>query len=796
MGVFSSSRGGIARRWWVGIGGLAACALLPYAAALHAQASLPLLRPSAVAYDSAGDLFIADADRNQVFEISLAGARTVVAGNGVQGFAGDGGAASASELNAPQGLAVGSDGTIYIADTGNQRIRSVENGTISTIAGGSAGFSGDGGPAAAAELDDPAALALDSSGALLLCDRGNQRIRRVSHGVITTLAGNGVAGFAGDGGSATAAELNQPSGLAVGADGRIYIADTANQRIRAIAPNGTITTFAGTGVAGFSGDGGVATSAQLNRPEGLAIDATGALLIGDQNNQRLRTVSASGIIATIAGTGVQGTAADGTVATSAALNLPGGVAVSVFGWPLVAEPGNHALRVLLDDGKVYRPGATALQGTAVSQTFPAVVYGSATDSMAVASNAGTPRGSVQVFDGAEQVGQGTLTQGFVVIPLPQLSAGSHTLSGVYNGDGVHPTATTNSSVTILPAPVTASASGITVSYGAPLPNLSGTLSGVLAQDAGKVTAVFSAAVPNLPAVGSYPITATLTGPASENYQLSLASSSGSLTVVPAASTTTLSPPANAYSGLPLQLSATVASTTQGVPTGSVQFFDGGTLVASAKLANGSATAIDLAPASGSHLFTASYSGDSDFLASNSAKMTATVAPMPDFDVSASGVSKQTIVAGSTATYTLNVASQGAPFTGVVTMSASGLPSGATASFSPPAVVPGSSTAAVTLTISTPLSESSSRIPPRSGYWPVLGLLGLPLLSVKRRRSLGALLTCLIAAATLLGLAACGARMAPESALPVQSYAITVTATSTNLAGGVVVHSATLTMGVE
>ena len=194
-----------------------------------------------VAYDTAGDLFIADAARNQVFEISVGGAISVIAGNGTQGFAGDGGPAISAELNSPMSVAVTADGMLYIADTGNQRIRVVQGGIITTFGGsGARGFSGDGGLAIAAALNRPVALAIDLTGALLVCDQGNERVRRISAGQIVTIAGNGVQGFAGDGGAAVAAELNEPSGIAAAADGRIFIADTDNQRIRVVSSGGTI----------------------------------------------------------------------------------------------------------------------------------------------------------------------------------------------------------------------------------------------------------------------------------------------------------------------------------------------------------------------------------------------------------------------------------------------------------------------------------------------------------------------------------------------------------------------------
>jgi sugar lactone lactonase YvrE len=321
-----------------------------------AQSAEQLRRPVGVAYDATGDLFVADANRNQVVEISVGGAVTVVAGDGTQGFAGDGGPAMTAELNEPAAVAVGADGTLYIADTGNQRIRAVQGGTITTFAGsGARGFSGDGGAATAAALNRPVALAVDASGALLVCDQGNERVRRVNDGIITTIAGNGTQGFAGDGSAATAAELNEPSGVAVSADGRVFIADTGNQQVRVVATSGVISTFAGKGVAGFGGDGGPATAARLNRPVGLAADAASGLYVADENNHRLRRVGGDGTIATVAGSGVQGNAVDGTVALSALQNQPVSVAVSTFGWPAIADASDGSVKLVFSDGKIYAP---------------------------------------------------------------------------------------------------------------------------------------------------------------------------------------------------------------------------------------------------------------------------------------------------------------------------------------------------------------------------------------------------------------------------------------------------------
>jgi len=200
---------------------------------------LPLVLPSAIAFDSQGNLYVADAGAHVVREVSSAGAVSIVAGTGVQGFAGDGGLATAAQLDSPMGLAVDASGNLYISDTHNQRIRKItaSTGIVTTIAGiGTAGFSGDGGLAKAASFSRPTALALDSAGNLYVADTGNHRIRKVDavSGNIATVVGNGVQGFAGDNQSASSALLDSPYGIAVDTGGNFYIADTHNQRVRAV----------------------------------------------------------------------------------------------------------------------------------------------------------------------------------------------------------------------------------------------------------------------------------------------------------------------------------------------------------------------------------------------------------------------------------------------------------------------------------------------------------------------------------------------------------------------------------
>ena len=305
-------------------------------------ASAQVLYPYGVAVDSAGNLYIADSGHNRVRKVSN-GVITTVAGNGVCCFSGDNGPAASAQLYAPGGVAMDSAGSLYIADTVNNRIRKVSNGLITTVAGnGTQGFSGDNGPGTSAQLNRPGGVAVDSAGNLYIADTWNNRIRKVSGGVITTVAGNGTQGFSGDNGPATIAQLANPAGVAVDSAGNLYITDTWTYRVRKVS-NGVITTAAGNGTPGSSGDNGPATNAQLGDPEGIAVDSAGNLYVADGVSCRIRKVS-NGVITTVAGNGTQGFSGDNGPATGARLWGPAGVAVDSAGNLYIADTGNNSIR--------------------------------------------------------------------------------------------------------------------------------------------------------------------------------------------------------------------------------------------------------------------------------------------------------------------------------------------------------------------------------------------------------------------------------------------------------------------
>jgi trimeric autotransporter adhesin len=321
-------------------------------------------QPGALAVDLSGNVYVADQNNNQVRMIGVDGNITNVAGIGVPGFFGDGGLATNAALYGPTGLAIAPDGSLIISDTVNYRIRRVApTGIITTIAGsGFGGFSGDGGLATAAGLYFPSGIAADGAGNIYVADSDNQRVRKIApNGIITTVAGTGVAGFSGDGGPAVNAQLNGPLAVAVSPAGDIYISDD-NSRIRQVDSGGTISTFAGDGIDGFSGDGGLALGAQVSLPSAMAFDSSGSLYFVDAFNSRVRVISPNGIINTIIGNGTVGYSGDGGSALAAQIVQPASVALGPDGSLYIPSPSNQAVRKVSTSGFVSTLAGTGISG--------------------------------------------------------------------------------------------------------------------------------------------------------------------------------------------------------------------------------------------------------------------------------------------------------------------------------------------------------------------------------------------------------------------------------------------------
>lgn len=331
--------------------------------------------PFDVCTDAAGNLYISDYNSNRIRKVNVAGVISTFAGNGTASYSGDGGPATAAEINMPTGITIDDTGNLYIADWANNRIRKVNTaGVIRTVAGtGTAGFSGDGGPATAAKTNVAGGVAFDGSGNMYICDDGNYRIRMVNTlGVISTIAGTGVVGYSGDGGPATAAELSYPVRVCADAAGNIYISDNGSYTIRMVNTSGVISTLAGTGTMGYTGDGGPATAAELGIAEGVSVDALGDVYVADMNNSVIRMINTGGIISTVAGNGGIGYSGDGGPATAAKLFFPPGVYISSLGNLYIADESNSRVREVpgfptiiasvknTNRGKVY-PNPTSTQ---------------------------------------------------------------------------------------------------------------------------------------------------------------------------------------------------------------------------------------------------------------------------------------------------------------------------------------------------------------------------------------------------------------------------------------------------
>ena len=345
-GVISTIAGGAALPFAPGDGG--------------AATNAGIYGPVGLCLDSVGNLFIADQQNHRIRKVATTGIITTVAGTGTAGYNFDNNTATISQLNFPSGVVVDSSGNLFIADSSNNRIRKVNtSGTITTVAGtGTAGYTGDGGAATSARINNPGGVARDAAGNLLVVDSGNHCIRKMTNGIITTLAGNGTNSYAGDGGAATNASLSYPNGVVADSIGNLLIADAGNNRIRKVGTNGVIATVAGR----MLNDGDFATNATLNVPDHVACDSSGNLFIADAGNNRIRKVDTTGIITTVAGNGLQGFSGDGGAATNGSLNQPNGVTVDSFGNLWIADTRNQRLRKVDTNGIITTVAGAGLGG--------------------------------------------------------------------------------------------------------------------------------------------------------------------------------------------------------------------------------------------------------------------------------------------------------------------------------------------------------------------------------------------------------------------------------------------------
>ena len=502
-----------------------------------AATSAALAFPFALAADASGNIYVADTNNHRIRKIDTNGNITTVAGNGEQGFFGDSGAATSAALNQPTAVAVDASGKIYISDSGNNRVRVVTSGTITTFAGnGTAGFSGDNGAAISAALSFPRGVAVDNTGNVYIADTNNHRIRKVASGTITTLAGNGEEGFAGDNGAAASAILDTPTGVAVDASGNVLIADSNNHRIRKVA-SGTITTIAGNGSAALSGNNGPATSASLAHPLGVGADSAGNVYIADSNNHVVRRINGAGTITTLAGNGQQGFFGDNGLPVSASLDTPAGI-VSLNGSLYVADKNNERIRRV--DSTILSFGNQIVGTTSAVQTVTAGNAGGLT--LTIASI--TPSSADFALAGSGSCGTS--------FPHNIAAGANCTLDVVF-----------------VPTTVGAINGSLSVSDNAP-----GSPHGILASGTGiqDGTTVAITSAPPSPSFGTaVTITATIT--------------------------------------------PTVA-TTAPAPTGTVAFSEGGVVLATRPVSGSAASFITSTLGAGSHTITATYSGDTLYTGSS------------------------------------------------------------------------------------------------------------------------------------------------------------------------------------
>jgi sugar lactone lactonase YvrE len=802
-----------------------------------AAANAELDQPVGTAIDSAGNLYFADSDNNRIRKVTPEGVISTYAGNGTAGFSGDGGAATDAEISGPLGIAFDNAGNLYIAESGSERVRKVTPlGIISTIAGnGTAGYNGDGIAATSAELNNPNGIVADKSGNIYIGDYFNNRVREVNTaGVISTVAGNGTGGYSGDGGLAINAELYWPAGLAMDTSGNLYIADDNNSRVREVNPAGIISTFAGTGYGGYNGDGIPATSAELYAPDRVATDSTGNVYISEYGNNRIRKVNTSGIISTVAGTGTAGFSGDGGLATSAEINTPRGISVDPYGSLYISDSNNNRVRKVQyqTDPPVLSPGAgtytsaqmvtitdanagatiyyttdgstpatssteyTAPITVSSSETLTAIATASEYSNSVAASAAyvinitpasitlasgsgqttaygstfanplvvivkdsnGNPvPGAVLNFSGAglsfSSATATTGSNGEASVTATAIASGSLTASASTRGI----TGTATFSLTATKVALTVTATNASVPYNQPIPALTYTTTGFVDEDTSKVLSGSPAEITTAAqgtVAGTYPITITQGTLTAANYTFTFANGTLTITSLGTAATPTFSPAVGTYTSAQ---SVSISDSTAGAI---VYFTTNGTTPTASSTQYSATISVSTSETIQAIAVAPGYS--------NSAVATAAYTinlPAATFSLTSS-TSSATISSGQSATITLTVTPANG-FTQTVSFACAGLPSGYECSFAPSTVTPSGAAVTSTMTIASNAIALGRRTLPwqKAGAGLSLALLIWPFSRRKNRYRLAMLL--LLAGA--FALAGCGGSPTPHS------YTVSVTA---------------------
>ena len=798
--------------------------------------------PESIALDTAGNLYILDTLNRRVREVlATSGVIQTIAGNGVAGFSGDG-PALASQIRGRGGLSVDTQGNVFLADADNGRIREITNGGIQTVAGtGGFGFSGDGGPATSAQLFAPRGVFVDVSGNIFIADTFNHRVREVVGGIIHTIAGNGIGGFAGDGGLATSAELYYPYGVFADSLGNILIADTGNSLLRevtagsgtikALAGNGlanpttcnttfdqcigdggpatrgilrypenvfedslgnifvlalvdeiqeipagttNIQTFAGNSASGFGGDGGPAPNAQLSFPVDAVTDKAGNIYIADTGAVR-EVFSATGMIQTIAGTGIGGIASlsgDNGPATTAT-TYPNGLFVDAFGNLFIADGFNEVREISAGTGTIRSVAGNGIAGYTgdggpaanAELNYPNSVFVDGAGNIFIADSnnsvirevVGGPGGNIVTVAGNGTPGfsgdGGPATSAQLAFPSGVyvdaagnifIADGNNCIREVLAGTNIIQTVAGNGrngyNVENIPATM-ATLNGTTWVYG-------DTLGNIYVPDfinnsiraftvGGNIHTVVGNRVQGFGGDGGAAANAELNSPTAifvtpsgelvitdtSNYRVRIV---GPATTGTATNTTISASVNNSVGGQAVTFSAAVTSSAGGAPTGAVSFLDNGAQIGTGAVSNGQAIFSTSSLSVGSHSISAQYSGNSIFAASTSASTNETV-NAAEFGLSPATM--PTVAVGQSVTFALTMfAAPGSNLT--FTMSCSGLPANSSCTFTPNPFAPGPppSGSQVQMTFSTQAPSASLLIwrqpMPMPGFFGLLGFGGL------------------------------------------------------------------------
>jgi hypothetical protein len=532
---------------------------------------------------------------------------------------------------------------------------------------------------------------------------------------------------------------------------------------------GIISTLAGTGVKGFSGDG-AAGSAALARPQGIALDASGNAYVADSDNNLIRTIS-GGQVTTIAGNGEEGSTGNSGASTSASLDSPRAVATQ--GSSVVfSDTQNNSVQAVNGGALNTIGGQPNQQNESLVLNGPiSVVYGTGALTATFSNGSNTGTGMVTFYDGLGSnpaiSGAATLSGNAATLNTSQLSAGLHYIVASYAGDANNAAIVSGVYVlTVTPVQLSAVANTVNLLYGQSIPALTGTLSGVLAQDTGKVTAAYSTSATIVSDPGTFPISVALGGTAAGNYTVVLGAGSGSVVIAQAPSKTTLTASSGtSIFGTSVTLTATVASTTSGNPGGTVNFYDGASLLNATPgaIGGGTATLTLSALSVGAHSLSVVYSGSKDFLTSTSTTLPENVLS-PDFAIAATP-SDQSVLPSNSMPFTITLTPVNPTFVYPLSLSATGLPSGVTANFSPSSIATGAGTSTSTLTLTASSSvglHNNDRPFGRLAGSTALAFLSLPLLFTRRARERGRclsraskMLIAVLALAALSTLAGCG-----------------------------------------